>query len=247
MTDFTSFALNGNTGASDASPTWSSFTFAGANYEMRLCGTGVGNGTTASASWFPYTRPGSVGVVPEMWMYLGADASGGLKVTTYDGTTAHYMQFRLNWDNTGTFASAPIISAWATTALPAASPGTQPGTGDGTAFINGHATDTSSTSYIKANAYGQGLTAAGVQQTPASNAAGTLAATTGTAGAVSPGSAAWLATWQSLQASSQFIQDGAIPQAVTAGLWYFLLSCWTGPSMTGGTLLPQVATQYTWV
>jgi hypothetical protein len=200
MTDFTSFVLNGNTGASDASPTWSSFTFAGANYEMRLCGTGVGNGTTASASWFPYTRPGSVGVVPEMWMYLGADASGGLKVTTYDGTTAHYMQFRLNWDNTGTFASAPIISAWATTALPAAVPGTQPGTGDGTAFINGQTTDTSNTSYIKANAYGQGLTSGGSQQTPASNAVGTLAATTGTAGAVSPGSAAWLATWQSLQA-----------------------------------------------
>lgn len=139
-------------------------------------------------------------MIPEMWCYFGSDASGGQKLTTYDGTSAHYMQWRINWDATGTFASAPIISAWKDSTLPAASPGTQPGTGDGSAFVNGQSTDTSNTSYIKANAYGYGVDASGSQQTPASNAAGTLTVSSGTAGAVSPGTGAWLATWQSLQA-----------------------------------------------
>lgn len=170
-----------------------------------------------------------------MWAYLGSDNSGGLKVTTYDGTSAHYKQFLVSWDNTGTFGSAPIFSAWKDNTLPAASPGTQ--ASDGSAFVNG-STDTSNTSYIKANFYGQGLTSGGSQQTPSSNAAGTLAVTTGSAGAATPGSAAWLATWQSLQAATQWIANGGTPQATTAGLWYGLLVFYTGPTMSGGTLVP---------
>jgi hypothetical protein len=246
--DFTVLKFNINSGASDASPTWTDVLAATANYELRLCSTGAGSGSIASASWPSILKPTSgTAVIPEMYAYLGSDASGGLKVTTYDATSAHYMQFRVNGDNTGTYASAPLFSAWATTGLPAASPGTQPGVGDGTSFINGHATDTSSTSYIKANFYGQGLTSGGVQQTPASNAAGTLTVTSGTAGAATPGSAAWLATWQSLQAATQFIQNGGIPQAVTANLWYGVFAFYTGVNMVGGVLLPQVAYQYTWV
>ena len=250
MTDFTTFKSQVNTASStpDTTPTWTDMLFATASYELRLCGTGAGGASIASASWPTYLKPTSgTAVIPELWNYFGSDASGGVKLTAYDGTSAHYMQWRINWDNTGTFASAPIISAWATTALPAASPGTQPGTGDGTSFINGHATDTSSTSYIKANAYGQGVTAGGTQQTPAANAAGTLTVTSGTAGAVSPGSAAWLATWQSLQAATQYIQDGAIPAATTSGFYYIVLAFYTGANMTGGTLLPQLAVQYTWI
>lgn len=220
--------------------------FGTANYEFRLCGSGVGNGSTASASWFTYQRPASTGVIPECWGYVGTDNSGGLKLGTYDGTSSHYMQWRINWDNTGTFAAAPIISAWANNTLPAASPGTQ-GTSDGSAFVNGQSTDTSSTSYIKANAYGQGVTSGGSQQTPAANAAGTLAVTSGTAGAVNPSSASWLSTWQSLQASTQYIQNGATPAATTSGFWYTCLSFWSGPNQTGGTLIPVLGLQYQWV
>jgi len=246
MSDFTTLKFQFNTGTSDASPTFTDVLAATANYELRLCSAGAGNGTTASASWFTILKPTSgTAVIPEMWAYLGSDASGGLKVTTYDGTSAHYKQFLISWDNLGTFASAPIFSAWATTALPAASPGSQPGTGDGTSFINGHATDTSSTSYIKANLYGYGYS--GSQQTPASNAAGTLAVTSGTGGAVSPATGAWLATWQSLQAATQYIQDSVTPTAVTAGLWYGVLAFYTGVNMMGGTCLPQLGFQYTWV
>lgn len=247
MSDFTTLKSQFNTGASDASTTWTDMLFGTANYEFRLCGTGAGAGNIASASWPTYQRPNSTGVFPEMWGYVGSDNSGGLKLSTYDGTSAHYMQWRINWDNTGTFAAAPIISAWKDNTLPAASPGTQPGTGDGSAFVNGQTTDTSNTSYIKANAYGQGVTSGGVQQTPSGNAGGTLAVTSGTAGAATPGSAAWLATWQSLQAATQYIQDGATPAATTSGFWYVVFAFYTGPNMTGGTLVPVIGFQYQWV
>lgn len=247
MVDFTVLKTQTNAGAAvtDASPTWVDMPFGTANNELRLCGTGAGTTTTASASWPTYLRPGSTGVIPEMWAFT-ADAVG-LKMATYDGTSAHYMQWRINWDATGTFASAPIISAWKDNTFPAASPGTQPGTGDGSAFINGHATDTSSTSYIKGNAYGFGVDTGGTQQTPSANAGGTLAVTTGSAGAAVPGTGAWLATWQSLQAATQFIQDSVTPKALTAGFWYTVLAFFTGPNMSGGTLLPVLGFQYTWV
>jgi hypothetical protein len=251
MADFTTLKSQTNAGAAvtDASPTWVDMPFATANNELRLCASGAGAAGTASASWPSFLRPATTQVIPEMWAFT-ADTTG-LKMNTYDGTSAHYMQWRINWDATGTFASAPIISAWKDNTLPAASPGTQPtpaAGGDGSSFVNGSA-DTSNTSYIKANAYGRGTAASGsTQDTPAANAAGTLAVTTGTAGAVSPPvTPAWLATWQSLQAATQWIADAVTPQALFAGFWYIVLSFWTGPGMTGGTLLPVLGFQYTWV
>lgn len=247
MSDFTTLKSQFNSGASDASPTWTDILFGTANHEMRLCASGAGGGSIASASWPTYTKPGSVGVIPEMWCYTGSDNSGGAKLTTYDGTSAHYMQWRVNWDNTGTFAAAPILSAWKDNTLPAAVPGTQPGTGDGSSYVNGQSTDTSNTSYIKANAYGYGVDTGGTQQTPASNAAGTLTATSGTAGAVNPGTGAWLATWQSLQAATQYIQDAVTPKATTSGFWYTVFAWYVGPNQTGGTLVPVLGYQYVWV
>jgi hypothetical protein len=247
MTDFTTLKTQTNAGASvtDASPTWVDMPFGTANNELRICGSGAGAAGTASASWPTFLRPGATAVWPEMWAFT-ADTTG-LKMATYDGTTAHYMQWRINWDNTGTFASAPIISAWGDNTLAAASPGTQPGAQSGSPFVNGQSSDTSSTSYIKGNAYGYGVDTGGTQQTPGSNAGGTMAVTTGTAGAVSPGTGAWLATWQSLQALTQYIQDGVTPKATTSGFWYVVLAFWTGPNMSGGTLLPVLGFQYTWV
>lgn len=224
--------------------------FATANNELRLCGSGAGGASIASASWPTYLRPGATGVIPEMWGYFGSDASGGVKITAYDGTSAHYMQWRINWDALGTFAAANILSFWKDNTLPAAVPGTQPSAGaggDGSSFVNGHATDTSSTSYIKMNAYGSGITAAGTQETPASNAAGTMLVTSGTAGSVVPGAAAWLATWQSGQSATQFITGTVTPKATTAGFWYTVFAFFTGPNMTGGTLLPVAGLQYQWV
>ena len=247
MADFTTLKFQANTGTSDASPTFTDVLLSTALYELRMCASGAGAGNIASAAWPIYTRPASTGVVPECWVYLESDNSGGLKVTTYDGTTAHFKQFLVSWDALGTFAGAPIISAWKDNTYPAASPGTQPTPGDGSAIVNGQSSDTSSTSYLKANAYGFGVDTGGTQQTPSANAGGTLAVTSGTAGAVSPATGAWLATWQSLQAATNYIQDGVTPKATTAGLWYFLISLFTGPNMQGGVLLPQLGFQYLWV
>jgi len=224
--------------------------FGSAGYELRAAlSSGSQTTSTASASWPSILKPASGTTLIDKMYAFSADTTG-LVVTNYDGTTAHYLQFRINWDNTGTYNSAPIISAWKDNTLPAASPGTQNSAtvgGDGSSIINGTSGETSSTSALKANAYGQGLTSGGVQQTPSANAAGTLAATSGTAGAVSPGSAAWLSTWQSLQAATQYIQNGGIPQAVTAGLWYFLMVLYIPAGLTGGTLLPVLGWQYTWI
>lgn len=250
MADFTTLYLDINAGASvtDASPVWNHMTPGGANYEIRFCASGAGAGNISSASWPIYAPPVSVGVVPEAWAYLGTDNSGGLQMKTYDGTSAHYMQFRWNWDALGTFASAPIISAYKDNTYPAASPGTQIGyPGDGSCIINGQSADTGSTSYLKANAFGYGVDTGGVQQTPSGNAGGTLAATSGTAGAVSPATGAWLSTWQSLQANSQFIQDAVTPKATTAGFWYWVAALYGGPNETGGVLTPVLAFRYTFI
>ncbi len=137
MADFTTLKLQANTGASDTSTTWTDVLFGSSGYELRAALSGGGaTTTTPSASWPSMLKPASgVTLVNQMWAF-SADAVG-LQINTYDGTTAHYMQFRIDWDNTGTFASAPLISAWKDSTLPAASPGTQPGTGDGSSIING--------------------------------------------------------------------------------------------------------------
>ncbi len=247
LTDFTTITLDINTGT-DASPTWThTIAFGTAGNELRAAlSTGSQTTSTASASWPSILKPASGTTLIDAIYGFTADTTG-FQVATYDGTTAHYKQFRVNWDNVGTFASAPLISAWKDNTLPAASPGTQPGTGDGSSIVNGTSAESSSTSFLKANAYGQGVTTGGAQQTPSSNAAGTLAVTSGTAGAVNPGSAAWLATWQSLQAATQYIQDGVTPAATTAGFWYVVAALWIGAGLTGGTLLPVVGFQYTWI
>lgn len=254
MSDFTTLRLQGNTATSSpygeggGSPTWTTMSFngsSGAN-ELRFCATGAGSTTTASASWPYVTVPGSVAVVGDVFLYT-ADTTG-YNINTYDGTASHYLQFRFDWDNTGTFASAPSFTAYSDTTHAAASPGTQPGAQSGSPIINGHATDTSSTSYLKANAYGYGVDTSGVQQTPTANAGGTLSATVGTAGSVSPGASAWLSSWQSLMSNTQYITDGVIPKATTAGDYYILLVLYTGPNMsTSSAMLPVLTFSYSYV
>jgi hypothetical protein len=75
----------------------------------------------------------------------------------------------------------------------------------------------------------------------------TLAATSGTAGSVSPGAGAFLATWQSLQAATQYITFPSTPAATTAGDIFFTLALYTGPNMsTASTILPVITWQYSY-
>jgi hypothetical protein len=256
LSDFTTLNLQVNTGTTPAgegsgSATWTSVLFGTAGYELRAAlSSGSQSTSTPSASWPSMLKPSSGTTLIDRMYAFTADTTG-YQITTYDGTSAHYLQFRINWDNTGTFNSAPIISAWKDNTLPAASPGTQNSAttgGDGTSIINGTSTESNSYSLLKCNAYGQGLTSGGAQQTPSANAAGTLAVNSHSAsGAATPSSAAWLSTWQDLQAATNWIANGGIPQATTAGLWYFVLSLSIAASMTGGTLLPVIGMQYTWI
>jgi hypothetical protein len=247
LSDFTTLKLQINSGASDASPTWTDVLFGTAGYELRAAlSSGSQTTSTASASWPSITKPVSGTTLINKLYAFTADTTGFV-ITGADGTGSHYNVFRINWDALGTFASAPIISAWKDNTYPAASPGTQPGagSGDGSGIVNGSA-DTSNTSYIKATAYGNGVTAAGAADNPSANMGSNPTATSGSAGAVSTVNATWSA-WQSLQSATQFIQNGVTPKATTAGTWNLLIAEYIGAGLTGGVLLPVLGLSYSWI
>lgn len=242
MADFTTIRSMWNSNT-DASPTWNAVTFGGTSgaNEIRWAATGAGAAGTSSALWPQYNRPASTGALPELW-YCTADTTC-VKVGTYDGTNAHANVACIDYDALGTFASAPTFSAWGDTTHQAPSAGTQPGAQAGSPIVNGHATDTTSTSYLKLNEYGDDQTT-----NPAAGAVGTtLLVTSGTAGSVSPGAAAWLATWQSMQGAIQLITHRRTPAATTAGKIFFSPVLFTGPNMSLGTLTPVITFTYTFV
>jgi hypothetical protein len=227
----------------DASPVWNAIAFGGSagSNEYRFCAAAAGAAGTASASWPLYTRPGATTAVAECWGF-SADTTG-IKVGTYDGNKTNSNVFRIDYDAVGTYAAAPSLTAYGDNTHAAPVAGTQPGALSGSPIVNGHATDTSSTSYLKGNMWGTAQTA----NLSAAAAGTTLAVTSGTAGSVSPGAGAWIATWQSLQGAIQFITFPSIPAATTAGDIYFTLSLWTGPNMsTASTILPVITYQYSY-
>lgn len=247
MADYT-VSMDYNQG-SDGTPNWTGTTIstggsAGAN-EFRFCAPSAGGASTSSANWPKFRRLASPGVVGELWAF-SADTTG-IKVATYDGTNAAARVLRLNFNNGGTPVSAMKFSSYATSSLGAATPGTQPSdpASDGSGVVNGHATDTSSTAYLKGRCYGSGLTAGGTQETPSSGSVGSaFTATDGSAGAVTPSAGAWSAS-QSLQADSQYLQGPATPQATTAFFWYIIISLWSGPNLClGSNIAPILACQY---
>lgn len=241
ISDFTTIRLQFNSNT-DASPTWTgnNISFggsAGAN-QIRWCAASAGGASTTSANWPLYTRPGSTTAVAECWCF--ATDGSGVKVATYDGGRTNSNVFRIDYDNVGTYAAAPSLTAYSDSTNTAASPGTQPGAQSGSPIING-STDTSNTSYLKGNMYGTAQTS----NLTAGAAGTTLAVTSGTAGSVSPSAAAFLATWQSLQAATQYITFPSTPAATTAGDIFFSLALWTGPTMsTSSSMQPVVCWQY---
>lgn len=185
--------------------------------------------------------------MPEAWA-INTDngtTATGYKIVTYGAPSGGVVPFSLvarwGWTQDGTFASAPKFTCYTNSTLTNPSAGTQPPGTNNDTITNGSASDTSNTSYMKANAFGYGVTTGGVQQTPgAGSLTAPVAATDGTAGAVSPGSAAWIAThWQSLQGSTQFIQDGVTPAWTThtgtpviTYYYYWVPVLYSGPSQT---------------
>lgn len=243
MSDFTTIRAMYNS-ATDASPTWNALPFggsAGAN-EIRWCASGAGAGGTASASWPQYSRPVATGAVPEMWAFT-ADTTG-TKVATYTGDNRNANVLCVDYDNVGTFATAPTLTAYSSSAHNAPVAGTQPGAESGSPIINGQTSDTSNHSYLKGNLYGDDQTG-----NPSTGSVGTnpTATTQNAAGSVSPGAAAWLATWQDLQGALDYITHRRTPAATTAGKIFFTLILFVGPNMSLGTLQPVITFTYSFV
>ncbi len=154
----------------------------------------------------------------------------------------------IDYDAVGTYATAPTLSAWGDNTHVAPVRGTQPGAFAGSPIINGAVPDTGAssgvaTSFLKGNLYGDDQTA----NPAAGNAGTTLLVTSGTDGSVSPGAAAWLATWQSLMGAVQFITHRRTPAATTAGKIFFTIALFSGPGMSLGTITPVITFTYSFV
>ena len=251
MADYTTINMQYQTGT-DASPVWTGTAIslsgsAGAN-EFRMAITGGGT-SIASASWPFMAKPGS-GTTAVTSLYAYTADTTGLQVTTYTGDNTKARVLRWNFDNTGNPVTAMQVGAFANSTHTAPSPGTQPPGANNDAFTNGHATDTSSRSYIKFNLYGSGLTAGGSQETPSAGTVGTLpTATTGTTGSVTTTAGNWLNTngaWQDAQGFTDYITGVAIPQTATAFFWYMTVIFWIGANITAGSWTPLITLQYSY-
>lgn len=192
------------------------------------------------------TRPASgTSAIDQLWAFT-ANTTGS-QVATYNGSNTRANVLRWNFDNTGNPITAMQVTFYADNTHTAPSAGTQPPGSHNDPFTNGHATDTSSTSYIKGNCYGSGLTAGGSQETPSAGSVGTtFTVTTGSAGAATPSAGSWLTTWQSLQGAIQYLQGPAVPQTATAFFWYQTLIAYLGANITTGTYTIVYDLSYTY-
>lgn len=253
MADYTTINLQYQSGAgTDASPVWTGTAIAlsgtsGAN-ELRMVTTGGGT-SIASASWPFMARPTS-GTSAVTSLYAYTSDSVGLLVTTYTGDNTKARVLRWNFDNTGNPVTAMQVGFFANSTHTAPSAGTQPPGANNDAFTNGQGSDTSSTSYIKFNLYGSGLTAGGSQETPSAGSVGTNpSATTGTAGSVTTTAGNWLnaaGAWQSGQGFVQYITGVAIPQTATAFNWYMTWVIFLGANITAGAYTIVCTLQYSY-
>lgn len=242
MADFTTFALQANTGTNGV-PVWTSIGAAGSGTGVELRFSDVSTaGATASASWPFMTRPAATGGVDYIYAFSADTTSLGVLGSTSSTptafTNASYLQFRWNWDALGTFASAPIYTAYPTTGHGSIS------RGDGS-VLGGHATDTGGTarSYLKGNAYGR-VTSAGAPAAAPSNAP---TVTDGATGSLAPTAGAnWLTNYQGLQGDNDWITAPFTPAATTADQWNVMMRLFTGPNMTPGTLTWVVSNKYTY-
>ncbi len=219
-------------------PAWG----AGTGQELRYSDLS-NQGATASAAWPYTTRPGS-GTAGVDYLYvftadttsLGSIGSGTNVPTVF--SNANYMELRYDWDNLGTFASAPIFTAYPSNAHGAVS------RGDGS-LLGGHATDTGATarSYLKGNAFGRVVTAGA----PAAAPANAPVVTDGATGSLAPTAGAnWLTNYQGLQGDNDYITAPFTPAATTADQWNLMLRLFMGANLTPGTYTVALSLRYTW-
>lgn len=243
MADFTTARFQLNTGT-NAAPVWTDVPASGAGTGLELRFSDLSTqGAVASASWPATTRPPS-GTSGVDYLYVfTADATslGSLGTSTNTPiafSNANYMEMRFNWDAVGTYASAPIFTAYPTTAHGAIS------RGDGS-ILGGHATDTGATarSYMKGNMFGRVVSAGA----PAAAAANAPVVTDGATGALTPTAGAnWLTNYQGLQGDNDWIAFPSTPAATVADQINLMFRLFMGANMTPGTLVPVASWKYTW-
>jgi hypothetical protein len=242
VADFTTARFQLNTGT-NAAPVWTTVPASGAGtgQELRFSDLST-QGAVASASWPFTTRPVS-GTSGVDYLYVfTADATSLGSLGTSSNTpiafsNANYMEFRFDWDNLGTYASAPIYTAYPTTAHGAIS------RGDGS-MLGGHATDTGGTarSYLKGAMFGR-VTSAGA---PAAAVGSAPVVTDGTTGVVSPTAGANWSTYQGLQGDNDWLAFPSTPAPTAADQINLMIRLFMGANMTPGTLVPVVSWKYTW-
>lgn len=232
MANFTTIAFEMNTG-SLAAPAWTAVTA-----ELRWSDQGNLIGTGGS-SWPAMMQPGTANVVAYTYCFtadtLGAGVPGGSTPGAF--SNANFNFCRWSWDAAGTFASAPVVTAYYSSAHGAITRGDNQ-------LLGGNATDTGSTprSYLKANWFGNGTS-----QSPAAAPPTPPAPTDGMTGPSVPNSGAWLTNYQGLQGDNDFIQCPATPPAKTANQWYGILALFAGPNLSPATFTPTVTLKYTWI
>ena len=232
MANFTTIALEMNTGT-QASPAWTV-----ASTEVRWSDQANQAGT-GSAAWPAAAPPASPAVVSYTYCFTadasGAGVPGGGAPVAF--ANANFNFCRWNWDATGTFASAPIVTAYYSGAHAAITRGDNQ-------LLGGNGTDTGGTprSYLKGNWFGNGRS-----QVPAAAPGSPPAATDGATGALVPAGGAWLAGYQGLQGDNDYIQCGGVPPARTANQWYGVLALFAGPNLNPGTYTPVISLKYTWL
>lgn len=193
------------------------------------------------------TRPAATGGVDYCYAFSADTTSlgvlGSTSTTPTAFTNASYLQFRWNWDNVGTFAGAPIFTAYLTTAH-AAITRSPDATNGGTAnLLQGSTTDTGATarSYLKGALFGR-VSSAGA---PAAAVGSAPVVTDGSTGSISPTAGANWSAYQGLMGDTDFITAAATPAATTADTLHAMMRLFTGPNMTAGTYTVVCSFKYT--
>jgi hypothetical protein len=154
--------------------------------------------------------------------------------------TAQYRFLRFDWDAVGTFASAPIFTAYNSTAHAAITRNSPSG-----GILEGNTTDTGATarSYLKGNAFGR-VDSAGVPAAAPTNAA---AVADGATGALTPTAGAnWLTNFQGLQGDNDWIAFPSTPAATAADQWSLIIRLFIGANTAAGTSTPVISLKYTY-
>lgn len=240
MADFALITMECNVGDT-LGPAWSAL--GGANTEVRWSDSNA-QSNVASAAWPAMIRPAATAIVSFTYAFT-ADAVGegfysGVGVIPPAYSEANYLWARWNWDNVGTFASAPIFTAYPTVAHGAIVRGDN-------SLLGGNDPDTRAGgidySYLKGNAFGQ-VDSAGA---PGAGPLAPPVVTDGAVGSVSPAAGPnWIANFQSLQGDNDWITAAAIPAAAAADTWSLHFALFTGPGETPALYLVVMTLRYTW-